>query len=232
MKTVPSLLVFLFCLTNVWGQVDSIAAKINDQKYFEDQFYMGVYYNALLDQPEDIGQSKLSYGVQAGFIKDLPINASRTVAIGIGAGLAYQSISTELRARKLSTGAVVYNPVAPGLNYRRNTLALASVELPLELRWRDSSPTRYKFWRVHGGFKLNYVLGARSAFVTQDVKEQFENDDLNSWLYGTYLAFGYNTWNFYIYYQLNDLFQDGVVTAAGESINSSSLQVGLMFYIL
>jgi hypothetical protein len=75
-------------------------------------------------------------------------------------------------------------------------------------------------------------MGPRSGFVTRDVKESFKNDDLNSWLYGTYLTFGYNTWNFYIYYQLNSLFEDGVFTGAGEAIESRSLQVGLMFYVL
>lgn len=224
--------VLLLFLTPVSGQLDTLASRINDEKYFEDQFYIGIYYNALLDQPEGVGQSKLSYGFHGGVIKDLPLNSARTVALGVGAGFEYQSVSTELRARQLSTGQIVYNPVAPGLTYRRNTIAIASVEFPLELRWRGSSPTRYKFWRVYGGFKFNYVLGARSGFVTPDVKESFKNDDLNSWLYGTYMAFGYNTWNFYIYYQLNDLFRDDVFTASGNPINSGSLQVGLMFYIL
>lgn len=232
MKKAVSSIILLLCLWPVFGQLDSLAVQINDEKYFEDQFYVGVYYNALLDQPTDIGQSKLSYGVHGGVIKDLPLNKSRTVALGLGAGLAYQSINTELRARKLSNGSIVYNPVAPGLTYRRNTISFASAELPVELRWRASSPTKYKFWRVYAGFKFNYVMEARSGFVTQDVKEGFKNDDVNSWLYGTYLTFGYNTWNFYIYYQLNTLFEDGVSTASEEPIDSRSLQVGLMFYVL
>lgn len=232
MKKLLILLVFsTFSLTAV-AQLDSLAVEINDSLYFEDQFYVGMFYNALVDQPGETGQNKLSYGVQGGFIKDLPFNKQRSLAVGIGVGLAYQSINNDLRARQLSTGRIVYNQVAPGIDYRRNTMSFASVEFPFELRWRGSTPFKYRFWRIYAGLKASYNLGARSSFVTADYKESFKNDDMNDWMYGTYLSFGYNTWNFYVYYQLNPLFSDNTYTGSGEEILSRSLQVGLIFYIL
>ena len=232
MKKLLVALVVMLSLAPLRAQLDSLAIEINDSLYVEDQFYIGMFYNALTGQPGETGQSKLSYGFQGGFIKDLPINRDRTIAVGIGVGMAYQSINNDLRARKLSTGRIIYNQVAPGLNYRRNTLSFASVEFPLEIRWRGSSAVKYRFWRVYGGFKVNYNLGARSTFVTSNNKESFSNDNVNDWLYGTYLTFGYNTWNFYIYYQLNPLFENNTFTGEGEEIQSRSLAVGLQFYIL
>ena len=228
-------LVFLLVFAGVFpvrGQLDSLAAEINDTRYFEDQFYVGMYYNALSQQPGETGQSKLSYGVMGGFIKDLPVNSQRSLALGIGVGMAYQSINSDLRARELSTGRIVYNQVAPDVAYRRNTLSFPSVEFPLEFRWRGSTPVKYRFWRVYAGMKFNYNLGAKSSFITPEFKEVFSNGDVNDWIYGTYLTFGYNTWNFYFYYQLNPIFKDGTYTGAGESIKSRSLQLGLIFYIL
>ncbi|WP_224487690.1 porin family protein [Robertkochia flava] len=226
------ILFFICGFTRVSGQLDSLAVEINDSLYFEDQFYVGMFYNALTQQPGETGQSKLSYGAMGGFIKDLPINRERYIALGVGVGLAYQSINSDLRARELSTGRIVYNQVAPGITYRRNTLSFASVEFPVEFRWRGSTPVKYRFWRVYAGVKFNYNLGARSSFVTSDYKEVFSNSDVNDWMYGAYFTFGYNTWNFYFYYQLNPLFRDGTFTGAGESIQSRSLQLGLIFYIL
>lgn len=232
MKKLLLVLVFLSGCYNLSAQLDSLAAEINDTRYFEDQFYIGVFYNALTQQPGETGQNKLSYGLQGGFIKDLPINRKRTLAFGVGVGAAYQSINNDLRARQLSTGRIVYNKVAPGLDYRRNTLSFASVEFPLELRWRGSTASTYRFWRVYGGLRVNYNLGARSSFVTADYKESFSNEDLNDWMYGTYLSLGYNTWNFYFYYQLNGLFRDAITTGSGEAIESRSLKLGLIFYVL
>ncbi|THD69031.1 PorT family protein [Robertkochia marina] len=232
MKKLLWCLLFLTASYASHAQLDSLAAEINDTRYFEDQFYLGMFYNALTNQPGETGQSKLSYGFQGGFIKDLPVNKRRSFGFGLGIGMAYQSINNDLRARQLSTGLIVYNQVAPGLSYRRNTLSFASVEIPLEIRWRASTAVKYKFWRIYGGVKLNYNLGARSTFVTSDTKESFSNDDVNDLMYGTYLSFGYNTWNFYLYYQLNPLFKDNVFTGEGEEIASRSLNLGLIFYIL
>lgn len=226
------LLPLLFFSVSATAQLDTIAAALDDSRYFEDQFYLGLYYNALLDQPDETGQNKLSYGFMGGFIKDLPLNATRTLALGIGAGMSFQAISSDLRARQLSTGRVVYNEVAPVIDYKRNSLNITAVEFPLEFRWRDSSPVKYKFWRVHGGVKLSYVLTARSAFVRTEYKEAFSNPDVNDWFYGGYLAFGYNTWNFYVYYQLNSIFKEGVETGFGTPVDSRSLHAGLIFYIL
>jgi len=46
-----------------------------------------------------------------------------------------------------------------------------------------------------------------------------------------YIAVGHNTWNVYIQYALRPLFK-GEKTQNGQNIQSSVLNIGLIFYIL
>ena len=58
-----------------------------DKRYLEDQFYAGITYNFMLSLPDDVSQRNFSYGLQSGFIKDIPLNADRNLGLGIGLGL-------------------------------------------------------------------------------------------------------------------------------------------------
>src|SRR5690606_9559354 len=62
-----------------------------DTKYLEDQFYIGLGYNLLLNKPDLLSQRNLSYGLQLGFIKDLPLNPERNFGLGVGVGYAVNS---------------------------------------------------------------------------------------------------------------------------------------------
>ena len=72
MRGVLLLLCFLGCLGSRAQEV--VIRDEQDRKYLEDQFYLGVTYNFLMDLPEEAEQRNLSYGLQGGFIKDIPLN--------------------------------------------------------------------------------------------------------------------------------------------------------------
>src|SRR5690606_31763069 len=91
MKTSSFLILLLWGLgSSVWGQEPSIGPVV-DTKYLEDQFYVGLTYNFLMDMPTDVTQRNLSYGLHGGFIKDIPLNLGRTVGLGIGIGYGINS---------------------------------------------------------------------------------------------------------------------------------------------
>ncbi|UOB19034.1 porin family protein [Abyssalbus ytuae] len=201
-------------------------------KYLEDQFYIGVTYNILLNRPENVSQNNFSSGIQLGFIKDIPLNNNRNLGLGIGVGYATNSYFSNLRATK-NSGDIVYDVIPSDVSYRRNKVGTHQLEIPFEFRWRTSTADRYKFWRLYSGIKLSYVFSARSKFITADDRVIFSNDEIEKFQYGLYFSFGYNTWNFYGYYQLNNLFSnDSFIESTGEKINAGVLSVGLMFYIL
>lgn len=224
-------LVFLFSC-QLWSQNEQDSLKlIPDQDYLEDQFYIGLNYNLLRDKPADVSQRNFSYGLMIGAIKDLPLNYDRTLALGVGLGYGFNSYYSDLRA--IETGDDIRYEVLDGsIDVKRNKVETHLVELPIELRWRNSGPVSHKFWRVYGGVRFAYVVGGRSKLVAEDFTDSFYNEDLQKLRYGVQLNLGYNTFNVHLYYALNGLFQDGEAQLEGEAINIRPFRFGLIFYIL
>ncbi|MEO1009709.1 MAG: porin family protein [Bacteroidota bacterium] len=199
-------------------------------KYLEDQFYLGITYNFLLERPDQVSQRNLSYGLQMGFVKDIPIKRDRTVALGIGLGYSVNSYYSNLRATE-SAGGITYDIPGEDEVFRRSKIEAHQIEMPLEFRWRSSTVDSYKFWRVYSGLRLAYVFSGTSRFVTEGEKISFQNSDIRKLQYGLTLSFGYNTFNLHIYYALNPLLEDNV-TLDGTDISMRPLSIGLIFYIL
>jgi hypothetical protein len=202
-----------------------------DSNYLEDQFYVGLTYNFMVKKPQGITQRSLSYGLMGGFIKDIPLNRRRNVAVGIGLGYAVNSYYTNLRVEETDAG-LSYTILDSSTPFRRNKLETHLIEMPLEFRWRNSTATSYKFWRIYTGLKLGYIVGSRSKFVADTFKDSFYNTETRNFRYGLILNFGYNTFNIHAYYALNQLFEEGTLTRDAQNVDFTPLRIGLIFYIL
>lgn len=200
------------------------------ERYFEDQFYLGVTYNFLGNMPSGVSQENLSYGLQLGAFKDIPLNRSGTKALGIGMGMVLDTYYTNLLAVEGPSG-IVYSLADEVDGFRRSKIETHSVEMPLEFRWRNSTATEYRFWRLYTGVKAAYIIGARSKSVIGSDKKGFSNDTIRRFQYGPSINFGYNTFNIHLYYALNNLFEE-VATLEGAQIGFNSWKIGVMFYIL
>lgn len=211
----------------LWSQ----QADTQDLRYLEDQFYIGLTYNALLERPQGVNQRSLSYGLQGGFIKDIPLNGKRTFALGMGVGYGINSYYSNLVASS-ENGTIQYDVTTDIEGFRRSKVETHSLEFPIELRWRNSNPEDYKFWRIYPGIRMAYTFSSRSKLATESGKDAFQNDDLRSFQYGAMINLGYNTFNLHVYYGLNNLFNDGVRTVDGAELGIRPLRLGLIFYIL
>ncbi len=200
-------------------------------KYLEDQFYIGLTYNLLLNKPPSVTQQNLSYGLQTGFIKDIPLNAERNFAVGIGLGYAFNSYYSNILATETPDG-ITYSVIDENFSYKRNKIETHLVEMPIEIRWRNSTATEHRFWRIYTGFKLGYIVGTRSKLVTESYKDSFYNSDTKNFRYGLMLNVGYNTFNIHVYYALNDFFEDTTTLDTGEALSLTPLSIGIIFYIL
>lgn len=201
-----------------------------DSLYREDQFYLSFSYNILQNRPEGVSQNKFSAGFSAGFLRDMPINETRTIAIAAGIGYSLNNYNQNLMISE-SNGNPEYSLIDPETIYNKNNFSLHYLDLPIEFRWRTSTPESHKFWRIYTGVKLSYLLYSRSKFSGNEQKIIItKNEDFNKFQYGVYLAGGYNTWNFHLYYGLNPLFKSAELN--GNSIDMRTLNIGLMFYIL
>lgn len=227
----------LICSFGIYAQTNQEFDAV-DPKYLEDQFYLGITYNSLLDKPADFTQRNLSYGLQGGIIKDIPLNTNRTLALGIGLGYAVNSYYSNLWASETSEG-VAYSIIDAdvilvgdqSITVKRNKIETHLVEVPLEFRWRKSTATEYKFTRIYAGMKFGYIFSGRSKLVTTSDKTSFENQDIRKFQYGLMLNFGYNTFNVHIYYALSNLLEDNA-SVATESLQLKPLRIGFIFYIL
>src|SRR5690606_13112275 len=143
---------------------DSTYAETADFLYREDQFYFGITYNILLNTPPEMTSQGLSGGVQGGFVRDMPINARRNIAIAVGLGLAYDQFGHNLFVGEDNDGNSIFRVLGGNVDFTQNRFGMAMVEMPIELRWRTSTPTDYKFWRVYGGARIGYAYWYKGTF--------------------------------------------------------------------
>ena len=84
--------------------IDSTFFTKVDSLYREDQFYIGMTYNLLTNAPKSFRQNGFSAGFSGGFLRDMPINKDRTLAVAIGAGLAYANYQENLVINNRNSG--------------------------------------------------------------------------------------------------------------------------------
>ena len=184
-----------------------------DTFYREDQLYLGINYLIANSTAEEFFQEGLSSQLQIGMIRDIPISKSGRWAIGAGVGYERVNLRNNLQWDfQQEQARFIYAQQPSSFSYQ-------SLALPLELRWRSSTPTKYAFWRVYGGVKWN-----RNWTVEAEYR-----DLLKAWVPTAYLSFGYNTWNVQLAYALRPLYDATVFSTPTDSLRLVSF--GLVFYL-
>lgn len=198
-----------------------------DSLYREDQMYVALSLNLVQNRPSSFSQHALSSGVAFGYLRDMPINEKRTWAIAPGLGYSYNNLKNNIKVDN-STAVTSYTIDD---SFDKNKLVLHQLELPIEIRWRNSTFDSHKFWRIYTGFKITYLFASKSEYKSPTESIIYRNNtDLSKIKYGAYLSVGNNTGNVYAYYALSPLFKD--VKIDNRDLNLSSFNIGLVFYIL
>ncbi|MDD3721300.1 MAG: porin family protein [Lutibacter sp.] len=220
-------LIIFFLLSFVKSQAQVNNDSIIDLKYLEDQLYLSITYSILNNKPTAISQNGLSGGFSLGFIKDIPLNERRNVGLGIGIGYAYNVYVQNL---KISSGDQT-TTFELAEDYKTNRLGIKALEMPIEFRWRTSTPQKYSFWRVYGGVKVSYLITGKTRYEDAEVLVTTKNiSEFNKVQYGIILAAGYSTWNLYFYYGLSPLFKNAVFNE--KDLDLKDINIGLKFYIM
>ncbi len=224
-------LALLFVATPVMAQ-DEEEEYEGDPEYREDQFYIGASYNFAIDVPPGVSINGFSGGVQLGFLRDMPFNERRNLAAAIGLGLTYDQFGQNLAITEDVTGATNFTVLTSDVDFTSNRYSIAMIEAPFELRWRTSTASSYKFWRVYAGVRVGYVYYFK-AKLRQSGNNISLTDlpELDRLQMGLSLSVGYNTVNFYGYYGLTPLFSNAS-TDTGANVGFNSVKLGLIFYIL
>lgn len=226
--------VLMFPLVSTAQAERDTTIKVVDSLYREDQFYLGFTYNILTEIPANLSSSGFSGGFHIGFIRDFPINERRNVAIGTGLGWSINSYGQTLFiGEEPGNEETIFLSLEDlDVNYDRNRFTTQSIEMPIQFRWRTSRPEGHKFWRVYTGVQLGYVYHFRSNFQQPgNTVRQTDVPEFDRFRVGATFAFGYNTFNFHVYYGLNPFFNEDA-RIEGEEVGMNALRVGLMFFIL
>ncbi len=212
---------------------DTIPKSNGDLHYREDQFCIGISYNLLSSIPMGVNPEGLSGGFYFGFLRDMPINKNRNIAIALGLGLSFDRYSHNLFIDKDIDGNTTYTILNSTENIDSNLFKTSIVEFPLEFRWRSSTPTSYKFWRVYVALKFGYAISYQATL--KDISGSISHSDIsefNRLSLGTTLSLGYNKFNFYLYYSIIPFFNDTAITNDGQQVDFKTIKLGLIFYIL
>ena len=191
-----------------------------DDRYLEDQIYASLSYQRLLNLPDEINQTGFSYSFSIGIIKDIPLNQTRNrgLALGLGYNLNTHYFKVDL------------NLDEEDILNQSNKVSLNMVELPIEIRFRNSTPEKYNFWRIYPGFKFAYAFYTSSNIKQSEDLDVFDVIEINNLQYGVTLSAGYNKWNLYGYYGISELFKNA--RTYSNQIGVTEIKLGLIFYLL
>ena len=201
----------------------ALAQSAADSAYREDQIYAAIGYPLLLNAPEGITQNKLSHSFSLGYIRDMPINANRNIAIGIGLGINYNVLFTNLQFNNDRTTNVVSSDI---MNQWKST----EIEIPFEFRWRNSTPTNYRFWRMYGGLVGHYTLLA-NQHTKRGLIESKRLLAVSPFRLSFRLNIGNNTWNLTYAYPIDSFFDFGKNPEDKTLSQIKTAKLGLIFYI-
>ena len=201
-----------------------------DNKYLEDQFYLGLYYSTLTSSPENYNQNKFSSTLNFGFIRDFPFNEQRNFGVGVGVGLSLSSSNSNLKLSDLNSS--VSGEIVNGEDFTKNKWNTTKIEFPFEVRWRTSTPTSYKFWRVYFGVKTSYLLKSKYKYESLSSDYTLENLPFRKTQSGITVNAGNNTWNLGLYMGLNPIFNKEFGQNNPNLKDLKEFKLGLVFYIL
>ena len=201
-----------------------------DNKYLEDQFYLGLYYSTLTSSPENFNQNKFSSTLNFGFIRDFPFNEQRNFGIGAGVGLSFSSSNSNLKLSDLNSSGS--GEIVNGEDFTKNKWNTTKIEFPFEVRWRTSTPTSYKFWRVYFGVKTSYLLKSKYKYESLSSDYTLENLPFRKTQSGITVNAGNNTWNLGLYMGLNPIFNKEFGQNNPNLKDLKEFKLGLVFYIL
>jgi len=233
MRALMSILCFLAAVPVLWGQQEVVRDTI-DEKYREDQFYVGITYNMISDVPDNVNLKGVTGGLQFGYLRDMPINEQRNWAVAVGLGMSLDQYGQNLLITEDQDNNTIFRVINDDLiDLDANRFSTYTLEVPIELRWRTSAPNVYQFWRVYAGMRVGYAYWYQSKFKGGGTEvKQSDIDEFDPWRFTANISAGYGPFNVYFSYAINPFFTDARIEQTQEEFGFKPLRLGIIFYIL
>ncbi len=208
--------------------LSSIPTVEDGDYYREDQLYINLSSIRAFDVQNNLRQVGLSYSYAFGYMRDIPLNKKGT--IGLGVGLGYNRSRIKLTYDKASPFNELNSEISTDYLFESKVI-LNALQVPFEFRFRNSTATKYRFWRIYAGFTFNFLIRDKVEVKRNLLTDEYTNTDLfKDWDVGPHMSIGYGIWNFHLYYSVNNLFSNRAQRSYS-GFETNYLKLGLQFFI-
>lgn len=182
----------------------------------QDQIMLDIHSSQILrQQGQEVKNKWYAYGFTFQLMWDQPIKKS-PVAVAAGLGVSNENYFLD---RKINRDANMNTYLSTfSETYKRYKFSQTFIEIPVELRFRIQ-PERRNTFKINLGFKVGYLLGARTKYVgagyhygvyTERVKlKEYNPAGIDYLKYGVYTRLSYSRYGVTVFYQLSEVFRNG-----------------------
>lgn len=175
------------------------------QKDEDDNLVININYDTWLTVPEKISLRPISLGFSFGNFYDLKFGKSN---FSLGLGYGFHSHNVHQDGKFIDSSEVNQTFLVPRKqDFKKNKYVVNYLDIPIELRFKTK--TRRTF-RIAIGVKAGWLLSDHTKTIDEDGKRKFYNlNRTKNYQYGLTGRIGYGDFNFFMYYGLTSIFEDG-----------------------
>jgi len=221
------LLVVLSTLTvaSIFGQDEPKSEpkkKPNLASRANDHLLLQFGYTSWARIPDSINTKGFPRTFNAYFLFDFPFKSNPKISVGIGAGVGTDNIffdKTYVGIKDI-TPTLQFHDQSDTTHFKKNKLATAYLEAPLELRFSSNPANPNKSFKVALGIKGGLLMGAHIKQKTQQsstgatlndyIEKQYSKRFFNSSRFAGTVRIGYGVFSVFGTYQINALFKEGL----------------------
>ena len=196
--------------------------KANLASRANDHLLLQFGYTSWAGIPDSINTKGFPRTFNAYFLFDFPFKSNPKISVAIGAGVGTDNIffdKTYVGIKDI-TPTLQFHDQSDTTHFKKNKLATAYLEAPLELRFSSNPQNPNKSFKVALGIKGGLLLGAHikqktlqsstGATLNDYIEKQFSKRFFNSNRFAGTLRIGYGVFSVFGTYQINSLFKEGL----------------------
>jgi len=187
-----------------------------------DHLLLQFGYTSWARIPDSINTKGFPRTFNAYFLFDFPFKSNPKISVGIGAGVGTDNIffdKTYVGIKDI-TPTLQFHDQSDTTHFKKNKLATAYIEAPLELRFSSNPAYPNKSFKVALGVKGGLLMGAHIKQKTQQsstgatlndyIEKQYSKRFFNSSRFSGTVRIGYGVFSVFGTYQINALFKEGL----------------------
>lgn len=196
--------------------------KVNLASRANDHLLLQFGYTSWANIPDSINTKGFPRSFNAYFLFDFPFKSNPKISVAIGAGVGTDVIffdKTYVGIKDI-TPTLQFHDQSDTTHFKKNKLATAYLEAPLELRYSSRPETPNKSFKVALGVKGGLLMGAHikqktfqsasGATINDYIEKQYSKRFFNSSRFAGTVRIGYGVFSVFGTYQINPLFKEGL----------------------